>query len=296
MLLAVRDGDPRGRRALGHELLQRHRRAAGRGRRRGCSPACCATSGGSRASWSPTTGRSRSCADHAPGRRPGRRGGRARAGGGHRRRAAAHAAPTASRSPSWCARARCRRRSSTAPRGGCCARRPSSACSTPAGRPSRPRWPTGALDLDPPEHRALARELAEASVVLLANDGTLPLGAARDRRARRALRRRPARLPRLLLVPQPRRHGGPPGPRARHRGPDAARRPARGAADVTSCTSPAARSRSPTGRSSRRRPTRPARPTSASRWSAIGRACSGAAPRVRAATPRTSRCPGSRTS
>lgn len=31
------------------------------------------------------------------------------------------------------------------------------------------------LDLDPPEHRALARRLAEESVVLLANDGVLPL-------------------------------------------------------------------------------------------------------------------------
>jgi beta-glucosidase-like glycosyl hydrolase len=30
-------------------------------------------------------------------------------------------------------------------------------------------------DLDPPEHRALARRLAEESVVLLANDGTLPI-------------------------------------------------------------------------------------------------------------------------
>jgi beta-xylosidase len=34
----------------------------------------------------------------------------------------------------------------------------------------------GPGDLDPPEHRALARRLAEESVVLLANDGTLPLG------------------------------------------------------------------------------------------------------------------------
>ncbi|MER7420827.1 glycoside hydrolase family 3 N-terminal domain-containing protein [Micromonospora peucetia] len=34
----------------------------------------------------------------------------------------------------------------------------------------------GTVDLDPPANRALAREVAERSVVLLANDGTLPLG------------------------------------------------------------------------------------------------------------------------
>ena len=33
----------------------------------------------------------------------------------------------------------------------------------------------GSVDLDPPENRALARELAERSIVLLSNDGTLPL-------------------------------------------------------------------------------------------------------------------------
>ncbi|NUT18660.1 MAG: glycosyl hydrolase [Hamadaea sp.] len=38
--------------------------------------------------------------------------------------------------------------------------------------------PTG-VDLDSPRHRALARELAEQSVVLLHNDGTLPLPAGR---------------------------------------------------------------------------------------------------------------------
>jgi beta-xylosidase len=38
-----------------------------------------------------------------------------------------------------------------------------------------PAVPAGPLDIDPPEHRALARELADRSIVLLANDGTLPL-------------------------------------------------------------------------------------------------------------------------
>lgn len=39
--------------------------------------------------------------------------------------------------------------------------------------------PPAGVDLDSPEHRALARRLAEESVVLLANDGTLPLPAER---------------------------------------------------------------------------------------------------------------------
>jgi beta-xylosidase len=40
--------------------------------------------------------------------------------------------------------------------------------------PARP----GDIDLDPPAHRALARRLAEESVVLVANDGSLPLAPA----------------------------------------------------------------------------------------------------------------------
>ncbi|MFI5833436.1 glycoside hydrolase family 3 N-terminal domain-containing protein [Micromonospora sp. NPDC051300] len=39
--------------------------------------------------------------------------------------------------------------------------------------------PPGAVDLDPPEHRAIARRLAEESVVLVANKGVLPLRASR---------------------------------------------------------------------------------------------------------------------
>ncbi|WP_062136789.1 glycoside hydrolase family 3 N-terminal domain-containing protein [Demequina aestuarii] len=42
--------------------------------------------------------------------------------------------------------------------------------------------PTG-VDLDSPAHRAVAREIAEKSVVLVSNDGTLPLDATDDRQA-----------------------------------------------------------------------------------------------------------------
>jgi beta-xylosidase len=41
--------------------------------------------------------------------------------------------------------------------------------------PESPAMARDTLDIDPPEHRAIARELAETSIVLLANDGTLPL-------------------------------------------------------------------------------------------------------------------------
>ena len=75
--------------------------------------------------------------------------------------------------PRWSARfgpGRCRRRSSTGPRPGCCGRSASSACSIPlAPGLHRGRAADVVLDLDPPGHRALARRLAEESVVLLAN-------------------------------------------------------------------------------------------------------------------------------
>lgn len=44
------------------------------------------------------------------------------------------------------------------------------------------RLPDGDVDLDPPEHRAIAARLAEESVVLLANDGVLPLAPGPGRR------------------------------------------------------------------------------------------------------------------
>ena len=71
---AVRDGDARGRPAVGDERVHRHRRRAVRGRRRACSPGCCATPGASTAPSSPTTSPSRSSrcctASPAPGARP----------------------------------------------------------------------------------------------------------------------------------------------------------------------------------------------------------------------------------
>ena len=54
--------------------------------------------------------------------------------------------------------------------------------------------PPTSVDLDSPAHRALARRLAEESVILLSNDGTLPLDSTapdrRDRPQRRLTRRR----------------------------------------------------------------------------------------------------------
>ncbi|GAB2469735.1 glycoside hydrolase family 3 N-terminal domain-containing protein [Promicromonospora xylanilytica] len=47
--------------------------------------------------------------------------------------------------------------------------------------------PPAVVDLDSPEHREIARRLAEESVVLLANDGVLPLGAWHDKPARVAV-------------------------------------------------------------------------------------------------------------
>ena len=126
-----------------------------------------------------TTGRSRSrrSCTGSPARAGG--GGRAVAGGGHRRRAPAHAVLRRAARASWCAPARCRRRSSTAPRGACCGRRPSSGCSTPDWSPTSPAMAAARSTSTRPTHRALARELAEAPSVLLENDGTLPLASAR---------------------------------------------------------------------------------------------------------------------
>ena len=241
-----------GRRGLGDELLLRRRRRARRRRPLAAHRRCCATSGASPAPSSPTTGRCRSsppCTASPP--TPTRPGALALAAGidvelpGHHR-----LRPRAS--SSGCAAASCPRTSSTGPRGGCSPRRSSSACSTRTGR-RRARWPARpTVDLDSPANRALAREMAERSVVLLDAGTALPLlGDGRPPLRRVAVvgpvRRRPAHVHGLLRLPQP-RAAPPPRARARHRGADRGRRAARRAARTSrSSTSRAARCRARTG-------------------------------------------------
>ena len=97
-----------------------------------------------------------------------------------------------------------------------------------------------------PAHRALARGSPRRRSCCWPTTARCRCRRRGRDRAGRPVRRRPARVPRLLLLPQPRRHAGPPGPRPRHRGPDAARRAARRAAGRSGrATSRAARSSEP---------------------------------------------------
>ncbi|OUD88105.1 Periplasmic beta-glucosidase precursor [Clavibacter michiganensis subsp. michiganensis] len=154
--------------------------------------------------------------------------------------------------------------------------------------------PPTSIDLDTPAHRDVARRLAEESVVLLANDGTLPLASA-DRPAPR----------RIALI----------GPNAdsaealmgcysfanhvlaHHRAPRSGsrsrpwpRRCASSCPTASWCSSPAPRWRATTAPASTPPSTRPAAPTSRSWSSATGRACSAAARSARATTSRASTC------
>ena len=174
----------------------------------------------------------------------------------------------------------------------------SSACSTRTGRPRRSVAGAGDVDLDSPANRALAREMAERSVVLLdAGDRAAAARrgpAAAPGRRRRPVRRRPAHVHGLLRLPQP-RAAPPPGPRARHRGADRARRPARRAARRRGRrTSRAAPCTATTGPASPPRSPPPGTPTCASRSSATWPGCSDTARPARAATPRTCGCPACR--
>ena len=211
--MAIRDG---GARSVMNAYTDLDGVPVGRRPRR-CSPGCCATRGASRAPSSPTTSRSRFlkmlhgiAGDLGRGRRRGARG-------GHRRRTADRQdvrRAAASRRSHAGRRRRGARRPRAAP--GAAPEGASSACSTPTGRRCRrhsrvvdaratPTRCAARSTSTPPANRALARELAERAIVLLRNDGTLPLAAPRAHRGDRPERRRPVRGARLLLVPRARR-------------------------------------------------------------------------------------------
>ena len=190
--------------------------------------------------------------------------------------------------------------------------RPGRAGRRGAGRPRRParaarrRTSSGLLDatfddepptdvdLDSPEHRALAARLAEESVVLLSNDGTLPAGAARRRVAVDRPQRRPRRgAVRLLLLPQPRARAPPRASRSASRARRSARRwpPSCPGAEIVTRARLRGRRRRPLRASTR--PCRPRRPPrSPCSSSATTPGCSAGAPSGRAATATTSSCPG----
>ena len=226
---AVRDGGRARRRRLGDELLLRRRRRARRRRPVAARPRCCATTGASAARWSPTTGRCRSwppCTGSRPTpARPARWPSRPASTSSCRTRSASPrgwssgSAPARSR-PSW----------STGPPAGCCAQKAELGLLDPDWTPEASVTDAAGIDLDSAANRALAREMAERSVVLLdAGDRAAaarpgPAGAAPGRR-RRAVRRRPAHVHGLLRLPQP-RAAPPPRARARHRGADRGRRAA----------------------------------------------------------------------
>ena len=183
---------------------------------------CCASAGGSTAPSSPTTSASPSCTSCTASRPtsatpPARRSPPASTS------SCRPATPTSRRWPTRCARGRSTQalvdravlrvltqKEELGPARRDVRGRAAAARST-STRPSTAAWP---------------RRLAEESVVLLANDGTLPL-AARRRVAVIGPERRPARgAVRLLLLRQPRPRPAP-RHRDRHRGPDRAARRSR---------------------------------------------------------------------
>ena len=289
LLRAVRDGGARRRRAVGHALLRRDRRRPGGGRPR---PA------------------HRAAARPVGLRRHGRRRllrGRVPAPAAPRRR------PTSARRPRWrsppASTSSCPpatptssplaaavrdgrgRRGAGRPRGaaGAAPRRRSSGCSTRPSTTSRRSTSTSTR----PSTAGSPRRLAEESVVLLTNDGILPLDAARRGGGHRPERRPRRGALRLLLLrqPRPRRSTRAPRPASTCR-PCARRSPREWPGAEIACAPRAARSTTTTvsGFAGCRRGRR-ALPTS--RWSssATRPGCSAAAPWARAATATTSSCP-----
>ena len=136
------------------------------------------------------------------GRRSGP-GGRAGAGRRSRRRAAHRPVLRRAAHRARSNAGRWPRRWSTGPRAGSCCRSANWACSTRPGTRTRPARP--GLTWTRRRPGSIAAQLAEESIVLLANDGTLPLSGRWPDRRRRPAGRRPARHAGLLLLPEPRR-------------------------------------------------------------------------------------------
>ena len=302
---AVRDGDPRGRRALGDERVHRHRRRA---RPR---PTPTLLTGLLRDTWG---FEGTVVADyfaiaflqHAARRRGGT--------GATPPRSRSHAGidvelPTvkAFGAPLVAAverRPPRRGRSSTAPCAACCAEgrarpaRPGAGSPVPAGaRGSRPRRSPeslrGTVDLDPPANRDLAREIAERAVVLLRNDGILPLAAPQRIAVIGPNADDPFAVLGCYSFPA---HVG-----VQHPGSAASASSCRPCSPPCGPSSPTPRSTHVRGTTDRRRRDRRVRrgrrrgrgaPMSSCSRSATAPASSAAARAARAATPRASRCPG----
>ena len=247
---------------------------------------------------SPTTSRSPSCRRCTAS--PATRGEAAGAGAGGRAstsscpRSNCYGAAAARRGRR---RATSTRRWSTGRSSGCCGRSASWACSTPDWRPEPPRCDADRSTSTTPSRGRWPGELARRSVVLLRNDGTLPLAPGAPHRGRRARApTTPQRDAGLLLVPAARRRA-PPGRADGHRG----RRRVLDALRADSAATSRSRAGCPVlggddeehrrgGRGGR------GRPTSASPCSATGPGCSAAAPPARAATRPTCGCPAGRRS
>ena len=170
----VRDGHPAGRGALGDARLHRHRRHPdGLGPvpavRRAAGHLGLHRDGGGRLLRHQLPG--------AAARRGGRSGPGGRAGAG--RQASTSSCPpygaSARRSSARSNAERWPRPWSTGPRAGSCCRNANWACSTRPGTRARPPRTRASVDLAPPSARQIAGQLAEESIILLANDGTLPL-------------------------------------------------------------------------------------------------------------------------
>ena len=197
---SVRSGRAHGRRALGDERVQRDRRRPLRRRPRACSPRSCATSGGSTGCVASDYFSIRQLADYHRLAADEENAAAMALNAGLDLELPAtdcYGAPLLAGSRRRDSSAR---RRSTRPCGACCGR------SSTSGVFDEPYVDVGARGrrADTAAHRELARRIARKSIVLLKNDGVLPLrGRARLDRGDRPERRHGAQPLRRLRLPGP---------------------------------------------------------------------------------------------